>query len=51
MIDLLAPVSHLVIALEITVLVAINPDVPANNSPRLSPVLNSRATRRALAIG
>ena len=30
---------------------AINPGVPANNSPRLSPVLNSRATRRALAIG
>ena len=51
MIDLVAPSSHLVIAREITVRIAIRPGVPANNSPRLSPVLNSRATRRALAIG
>ena len=51
MIDLLVPFSHLVIALEITVRMAIKPGVPANNSPRLSPVLNSRATRRALATG
>ena len=51
MIDLLAPLSHFVIALEITVRIAIKPGLPANTSPRLSPVLNSRATGRALAIG
>ena len=51
MIDLLVPVSHFVIAREITVRIAIRPGIPANNSPRLSPVLNSRAARRALAIG
>ena len=51
MIDLFAPFSHLVIAREVTVRIAIRPGVPAHNSPRLSPALNSRASRRALAIG
>ena len=51
MIDLLAQFSHLVVALEITVRMAIKPGVPASNSPRLFPVLNSRAASRALAIG
>ena len=51
MIELFAPFPHLVIAREITVRIAIRPGVPACNSPRLSPVLNSRATIRALAIG
>ena len=51
MIDLFAPSSHFVIAREITVRIATRPGVPANNSPSLSPVLNSRATRGALAIG
>ena len=49
-IDLLARFSPFVIVREITVRIAIEPGVPADNSPRLSPVLNSRATRRALAI-
>ena len=48
MIDLFAPFPHSVIAGEITVCIPIIPGVPANNSPRLFPVLNSRATRRAL---
>ena len=51
MIHLFVPSSHLVIAREITALIAIRPGVPANNSPRLSPMLNSRAARRTLAIG